>query len=171
MNAHLLHVLRRGVFGSIALLLCAAGAAGEGPKSTSQPKANSQARPDGSPTFVLKQFAAEQPLRLVAYGDMRFTDPAITDGTNPRVRRWLAEKIGAENPQALMITGDMPFVGEKQSDWDWYQKETASWKADGFPVFPTIGNHEINHDKAKGIANFLNNYPQLQGHLYYSALL
>jgi len=102
---------------------------------------------------------------------MRFTDPAITDGTNPKVRRWLAEKIGAENPQALMITGDMPYVGEKQSDWDWYQKETASWKADGFPVFPTIGNHEIYHDKPKGIANFLNNYPQLQGHTYYSALL
>ena len=28
--------------------------------------------------------------RLVAYGDMRFTDPAVTSGTNPRVRKWLA---------------------------------------------------------------------------------
>src|ERR1700736_1819965 len=105
MNAYLLHLLCRAVFGPIALLLCAAGAAGEGPKSTSQTKAGSPGRPEGNPTFVLKQFAPEQPLRLAAYGDMRFTDPAITEGTNPRVRRWLAEKIGAENPQALMITG------------------------------------------------------------------
>jgi hypothetical protein len=171
MNAYLLHVLRCGIFCSIALPLCATSSAAESPRSASQSKPAPSAKPDGKPTFVLKQFAAGQPLRLVAYGDMRFTDPAITDGTNPRVRRWLAEKIGKENPQALMITGDMPFVGEKQSDWDWYQKETASWKADGFPVFPTMGNHEIYHDKAKGIANFLNNYPQLQGHPYYSALL
>ncbi len=126
---------------------------------------------ESKPTFVLKQFSAGQPLRLIAYGDMRFTDPARTDGTNPRLRKWLAEKIGAEKPQALLVTGDMPFTGELQADWDEYQKETASWKDDGFPVFPTMGNHEIYHDKAKGVANYLNNYPELKGHRWYSALL
>ena len=126
---------------------------------------------DSKPTFVYKQFQANQPVHLIAYGDMRFTDPAVTNGTNPKVRRWLAEKIGQENPQALMLTGDMPFTGEKTADWDEYQRETASWKADGFPVFPTMGNHEIYHDREKGIANYLANYPQIDGHRYYSALL
>lgn len=130
-----------------------------------------QAYIDSNPTFVLKQFSAEQPIRLIAYGDMRFTDPAITTGTNPKVRQWLAEKIGQEHPQALMLTGDMPFVGEKPEDWAEYQRETASWKADGFPVFPTMGNHEVYHDRAKGIANYLANYPAIQGHRYYSAVV
>lgn len=110
-------------------------------------------------------------MRLIAYGDMRFTDPAVTNGTNPRIRKWLVDRIAKENPQALLITGDMPMTGEKQSDWDWYQKETAPWTAAGFPVFPTMGNHEVYHDKAKGTANFLANYPMLKGHTYYSALL
>jgi hypothetical protein len=123
------------------------------------------------PTFVLKQFSAAEPLRLIAYGDMRFTDPSITEGTNPKVRRWLAEKIGAERPQALLVTGDMPFIGEKTEDWDEYQRETASWKAAGFPVFPTIGNHEVYHNVEKGIANYLKNYPLIEGHRYYSAVL
>jgi hypothetical protein len=132
---------------------------------------SAQTNNDGKPTFVLKQFTAEQPIRLVAYGDMRFTDPAITSGTNPKVRQWLAEKIGLERPQALLLTGDMPFIGEKTEDWAEYQKETASWKADGFPVFPTLGNHEMYHDPVKGVANYLANFPGIEGHRYYSALL
>jgi acid phosphatase type 7 len=166
-------LIRRTHAGLTALLFCVAGAIGQSSgqtsKTASQP--SPQARPDTNPTFVFRQFEANQPIRLIAYGDMRFTDPARTEGTNPRVRRWLAEKIGEENPQALMVTGDMPYTGDKQADWDWYQKETASWKADGFPVFPTMGNHEIYYDKELGIANFLKNYPDLKGHLYYSALL
>jgi len=126
---------------------------------------------DSKPTFVLKQFAPYQPMHMVAYGDMRFTDPAITKGTNPKVRQWLAEKIALERPQVLLLTGDMPFVGDKTADWDEYQKETASWTQQGFPVFPTLGNHEIYYDHAKGIANYLKNYPGIDGHRYYSALL
>ncbi len=123
------------------------------------------------PTFVLKQFSAGQPLRLIAYGDMRFTDPKITEGTNPRVRQWLAQKIGQEKPQALLVTGDMPFIGDKKADWEEYQRETVSWKEGGFPVFPTLGNHEITHEREKGIANYLDNYPMLERHRYYSAVL
>jgi hypothetical protein len=123
------------------------------------------------PTFVLDQFQPGQPMRLITYGDMRFCDPAITKGTNPRVRQWLAEKIGAEKPEALLLTGDIPFVGERSADWDEFQRETASWHADGFPVFPAPGNHEVYYNATIGIANYLRNFPKLEGHLYYSALL
>jgi hypothetical protein len=142
--------------------------------SPAQPPAAAPATPvrvDSTPTFIFKQFAADRPIRMVAYGDMRFTNPATTKGTNPRVRQWLVEKIGAERPQALLLTGDMPYTGELKADWDEYQKETAPWRVDGFPVFPTMGNHELYHDRDKGIANYLANYPMLEGHRYYSALL
>jgi acid phosphatase type 7 len=157
----------------LALLLACvlAWIAGLEAKGQNKPDPVRPARPDGAPTFVLKQFAADQPIRLIAYGDMRFTDPSVTQGTNPKVRRWLAEKIGQEHPQVLLLTGDMPYIGDKESDWEEYRQETASWKVDGFPIFPTIGNHEMYYDRSKGIANYLANYPELQGHQYYSAVL
>jgi len=127
--------------------------------------------PDSKPTFVFSQFSKDEPLRMIAYGDMRFTDPVKTTGTNPVVRRWLAEKIGAERPQALLLTGDMPFVGEKAADWEVFQRETASWREAGFPVLPTLGNHEIYHNPELGVANYLRNFPELKGHRFYSAIL
>lgn len=142
------------------------------PKSgSSQVKGPAAVRVDANPTLVLSQFANDQPLRLIVYGDMRFTDPKVTDGTNPKVRSWLAAKIGQERPQALLLTGDMPFVGARAEDWEEYRRETASWTQAGFPVLPTIGNHEIKGDPVKGAANYLANFPLIQGHRYYSAVL
>lgn len=138
---------------------------------TPQESSTLPAKPDSKPTFVFKQFPVDRPIRLVAYGDMRFTDPSVTSGTNPRVRQWLVEKIGAERPDALLLTGDMPMSGDQKADWSEYQRETASWRAAGFPVFPTMGNHEVRSDRLAGIQNYLDNYPLIQGHRYYSALL
>lgn len=132
--------------------------------------AESGSRSSG-PTLVFPEFKPGQPLRLIAYGDMRFTDPRVTKGTDPRVRKWLAERVGQENPQALLLTGDMPFVGAKIEDWQNYRDETASWRANHILVLPTTGNHEIYGGLDEGIANYLANYPQIKGHRYYSALL
>src|SRR5438270_8148662 len=129
------HAARIVLFILLAITLYRQGARAQGTFSAT--------KPDPNPTFVFKQFSIGQPIRLIDYVDMRFTDPKITEGTNPRVRQWLAQKIGQERPQALLVTGDMPYTGEKKTDWEQYQRETASWKAAGFPVFPTIGNHEI----------------------------
>jgi hypothetical protein len=127
--------------------------------------------PDTKPTLTFKQFAEGQPLHMVAYGDMRFTDPAVVKGTNPRVRKWLAERIASVDPKVLLLTGDMPFTGAKTADWDEFQTETAGWRAHDILQLPTIGNHEIYVDKEKGIANYLKNFPSIDGHRYYSAVL
>jgi hypothetical protein len=127
--------------------------------------------PDAKPTFTLSQFAPGKPIHLVAYGDMRFTDLSVTTGTNPRVRRWLADQIGREHPEVLLLTGDMPYKGARVSDWMVFQAETASWRANHIVQLPTTGNHEIYDDPARGIANYLKNFPQIAGHRYYSALL
>ncbi len=127
--------------------------------------------PDSHPTLVLRHFVAGAPMRLVAYGDMRFTDPKVTSGTNPKIRKWLAEKIGLERPDALLLTGDMPYFGDRKTDWEEFQRETASWRSDGFPILPAIGNHEVYFDHAQGISNYLDNFPDIERHRYYSALL
>ncbi len=135
------------------------------------PVAGAHPNRDNQPTLVLRRFVVGAPIRLIAYGDMRFTDPSVTSGTNPKIRKWLAEKIGAERPDALLLTGDMPYYGDRQADWDQFQRETASWRVGGFPVLPAIGNHEVYYDHAKGISNYFDNFPQIERHRYYSALL
>lgn len=110
-------------------------------------------------------------MRWIAYGDMRFTDPSRTQGTNPRVRGWLAERIAQEKPEVLLLTGDMPYTGAKAADWDEFQSETAGWKAEHIVELPAPGNHEIYGGAEQGIANYLKNFPNLEGHRYYSALL
>ena len=127
--------------------------------------------PDPNPTLTFPQFDAGKPISLVAYGDMRFTDPSLTTGTNPSVRKWLAERIAQEHPQAVLLTGDMPFTGAQEADWQEFQKETAGWRAGNILELPTIGNHEIKGGMQQGIANYLKNFPEIGGHRYYSALM
>ena len=126
---------------------------------------------DTKPTFTISKYAPGAPIRMLAYGDMRFTDPSVKIGTNPRVRKWLAEQIGRESPEVLMVTGDMPYAGARREDWQVYRDETKSWTAKNMLVLPTIGNHEVRGGVEKGIANFLANYPGLKGHRYYSVLM
>ena len=120
--------------------------------------------PDGNPTLVFRQFVADQPIKLVAYGDMRFTDPAVTSGTNPRVRKWLADRIAEEHPDVLLLTGDMPFTGGNIADWQIFQAETARWRDERIVQLPAPGNHEVRGDKNAGIANYLANFPAIAKH-------
>jgi acid phosphatase type 7 len=126
---------------------------------------------DPNPTFEFAQFAPGKPLHLVAYGDTRFTDPSNSSGTNPRVRKWLAERIAQEHPQAILITGDTPFYGAREADWQVFQSETAQWRAQHVLELPTTGNHEVYGGARQGIANYLANFPAIAGHRSYSALL
>jgi hypothetical protein len=121
--------------------------------------------------LVLSQFAPGQPLHLVAYGDTRFTDPAITTGTNPRIRFWLAEQIARQHPQAILLTGDTPFTGADPADWMVFQHETESWRSLKAVQLPTIGNHDVHGGAPAGIANYIKNFPDIDGHRYYSALM
>ena len=121
--------------------------------------------------MLFRQFATGATLHLVAYGDTRFTDPAVTSGTNPRVRKWLADRIADEHPQAVLLTGDTPYIGSKSDDWQVFQNETARWRDQHILELPTTGNHEVRGDYTEGINNYLANFPAIENHRYYSALL
>ncbi len=137
------------------------------PQSTPQPPASAA---DGRPTFVLSEIKPDTPLKIVAYGDMRFTSTDNVSDTNPRVRKWLAEKVGAEKPDLLFLSGDMPFVGSNPADWRVYQEETASWRENHIPTYPTLGNHDLMKDGRLSLVNYFAAYPQIEKHRYYSVL-
>lgn len=100
---------------------------------------------------------------------MRFTDPAETQATNPKVRRWLVEKIAEEKPSAIVVSGDIPYVGERAADYAEYHAETEAWRAANIPVYPALGNHEMRGDPAKCLENWWTEFPQLRGRRWYEA--
>jgi hypothetical protein len=126
---------------------------------------------NGAPTFTVTDLPVGRPLRIVVYGDMRFTDPSNTSDTHPGARKWLAQKVAEEKPDILLLTGDMPFHGSDPADWKVYDEETAAWKQERLRIYPTIGNHEGLPDPVKGITNYFAAYPQVENHSYYSVQL
>jgi hypothetical protein len=70
-------------------------------------------------TFSVPAAALHLPLVLIAYGDMRFTNPAETSATSPSARRALVAKVAAERPQAIFLNGDVPWHGIS-ADYDVY---------------------------------------------------
>ena len=96
------------------------------------------------PTFVVPEIRPDADLHLVAYGDMRFTQTGNDSDTNPRVRKWLADRVAQEKPNALLLSGDLPFYGSNPDDWKIYREETAPWKQAGLRVYTTLGNHELH---------------------------
>jgi acid phosphatase type 7 len=122
----------------------------------------------GKPTFVVSEIKPGSDLKIVAYGDMRFTDPANTSDTNPRVRKWLVDKIADEKPDALLVSGDLPYQGSHKEDWAVYNKETAPWTAAHLRVYPTLGNHELVPDPGNGYKNYFAEFPWLGGRRWYS---
>src|SRR5580704_10936474 len=63
------------------------------------------------PTFRIADSQLPTPLTFIAYGDQRFTDPANTTATNPRIRQWLVNQIASEHPSAVTMNGDVPLAG------------------------------------------------------------
>ncbi|HVJ07714.1 MAG TPA: metallophosphoesterase [Acidisarcina sp.] len=105
---------------------------------------------------------------LIAYGDMRFTDPSNTEATNPKVRRWLVDQIAREHPDALLLSGDVPYNGNVANDYDVYREEAAPWREAGIRVYPALGNHELRGPEALEPQNWWHAFPELKGRRWYS---
>ena len=94
-------------------------------------------------TFQIPDAALPEPLILVAYGDMRFTDTGETAASSPRARRALIAKIATENPAAIFINGDLPYHGVA-ADYQVFRAETRVWRDEHLRVYPALGNHELS---------------------------
>jgi hypothetical protein len=134
------------------------------------------------------------PLVLVGFGDMRCTDPRVTQITAPVIRRKLFDKIAEVKPFAVILSGDVPWRGGAWEDYEAYQKETAPWVASHIFISPALGNHEtaaadrwvvtfppdgkplrpediVSNPNAvctNCIENWWKAFPQLAGHRWYS---
>jgi acid phosphatase type 7 len=124
------------------------------------------------PTFRVSENELTSPVTFVAYGDMRFTDPANTSATNPRIRKWLVDQIAAERPAAVLLNGDVPLGGGNTNDYEVYHQETRSWRDAHLRVYPALGNHEFHGSNPQQcLENWWNEFPELRNRRWYSVQL
>lgn len=122
-------------------------------------------------TFAVPGAELPSPLAFIVYGDMRFTNPAETEATSPAARRALVERVAAEQPAALFLTGDLPWHGV-QGDYDEYRAETRLWRQEQLKVYPALGNHEFSQCAvAECLSLWWGAFPELSGRRWYSVAL
>ena len=97
------------------------------------------------------------PVTFVVYGDTRFTQRDHV--ANALARRALVAGIVAARPAAILIGA--------------FRSETADWARQGIPVFPALGNHELqgcreSHDDNPCLENWWNAFATLRPWRWYS---
>jgi acid phosphatase type 7 len=124
-----------------------------------------------SATFSVPDAALPNPLLLIAYGDMRFTDASETHATDPHARRALIAKIAAEQPAAIFINGDLPWHGVAP-DYAVFHEETRGWRERRLRIYPALGNHEFAGClESACLDRWWNTFPELRGRRWYSVAL
>jgi acid phosphatase type 7 len=110
--------------------------------------------------------------RFIVYGDMRFTDIRETSASQPGPRRSLVARIAKEQPDAVFLTGDVPWHGGNKVDYQVFKEETDAWRNEQLRVFPVLGNHEFKGcAEAECLAHWWHTFPQQSGRRWYSVRL
>jgi hypothetical protein len=137
--------------------------------------AQQPAAPDNAaPTFVVPQSALSAHPTVIAYGDQRFHNPKDIRGAliaDPHARQALVQRIAEEHPDAVQMSGDLPYKGSDARDYAVFASETAPWREAHLRIYPALGNHEVSGGETAGIENWWNAFPELRGHRWYSVLL
>lgn len=125
-----------------------------------------------SATFTVKEDDLHKPVTVVAYGDMRFSDAANHEATNPAARQTLVARIASEKPDAIFLNGDVPWHGGEKADYAVYQTETAAWRTNHLRVYPALGNHEFSHcEVPQCLENWWTAFPEIRDRRWYSVAL
>ena len=120
------------------------------------------------PTFTVPSSELPKHWSLIAYGDTRFTDPSNETVTNPFARRALVARIAELHPDALLISGDLPYDGSNPDDYQVFLRETGVWRDEHLRLYPALGNHELHKDEAREPKNWWTAFPALKGRRWYS---
>jgi acid phosphatase type 7 len=160
------------VLGSVGLFVICAGMGlartGASQKDAQRSVQSSQSKP----TFVVREADLQNPATVIAYGDMRFTDPSALPAANVTARRALVARVAQERPDAILLNGDLPMHGGDQSDYRTYQTETQAWRDAHLRIFPVLGNHEFAGCEIRQcLQNWWQTFPELKTHRWYSVQL
>jgi acid phosphatase type 7 len=118
---------------------------------------------------TLQVQAPAYPFNFVAYGDIRFTNPANHELSDPARRDALVGRIAQERPAFLLISGDLVLDGSSRADWAVWDREAAPWRDAGIKIFPALGNHDVRTGAGSDpLDNYFSRFPQLQSRRWYA---
>lgn len=101
---------------------------------------------------------------VIAYGDTRFTDPTNVTATSPRARAALIARIADERPDAVVVSGDLPWHGGVADDYARFRSETEVWRTKRIRIVPALGNHEFSQCEPQAcLDNWWGAFPELAG--------
>jgi hypothetical protein len=124
------------------------------------------------PLFTTPEADLHHPTTIIAYGDMRFTDPANVTVTDPLARRALVARIAEEKPDAVLLNGDVPYSGSNLNDYAVFHTESEVWRTGHLRVYPALGNHEFARCPVpQCLENWWGAFPELRDRRWYSAQL
>jgi predicted phosphodiesterase len=123
-------------------------------------------------TFIVHEADLQKPATVIAYGDMRFTDPTALPAENVNARRALGARVAEEKPDAVLLNGDLTMRGGNQADYGVYRTETQAWHDVHLRIFPVLGNHEFAGCEVRQcLRNWWEAFPALKAHRWYSVEL
>jgi len=127
--------------------------------------------PPVAPTFAVPAAELPSPMTFIVYGDMRFTSVSEIEASRPVPRQALVERVAAEQPGALFVTGDIPWHGVDE-DYAVFRAETREWRRQRLRVYPALGNHEFyNCSEADCLERWWSVFPELRSRRWYSVAL
>lgn len=135
------------------------------------PAVAQQVQPNAAPTFRVPASQLSSHVTVIAYGDQRFHDPANTTVADPKSRLALVKRIAEEKPDAVTMSGDVPYKGIDPADYENYRTETKIWRDEHLRIYPAIGNHELSGGAEAGVAAWWTAFPELKGMRWYSVAL
>ena len=112
----------------------------------------------------------DRPVTILAYGDTRFTDPSNVTATSPVARAVLIARMAKEKPDAIVISGDVPWHGGVADDYAQFRRETEPWRAMRIPIIASTGNHEFSQCEPQVcIENWWNAFPERRGTRWFAS--
>ncbi len=80
----------------------------------------------------------------------------------------LEQAIAAADPNFICFTGDIVYNGYGANDWKVWDNKTSTWRENGIPVYPALGNHDLHGKQDIALANYFQRFPDLNHSRYYS---
>jgi acid phosphatase type 7 len=155
---------------AVTMVLAATGVAQDtaSPTATAEDASVASLLSAPGPTFTVTAIALPKHWSIIAYGDTRFTDPTNETVTNPFARRALVARIAKLHPNAVLLSGDLPYDGSNPDDYKVFHRETAAWRHQRLRIYPALGNHELHNDEAREPKNWWAAFPELKRRRWYS---